>query len=89
MYIEYRIAVITISTYNIQLFYLENIVKLLALALTKLANLVTNLAKQSMANLIINLTKPSLDHDKTWASSRHYNQTDHPTPPLNFSKLET
>ena len=57
------------------------IVKLLALALTKLANLVTNLAKQSMANLIINLTKPSLDHDKTWARSRHYNQTDHPTPP--------
>ena len=81
MYIEYRIAVITISMYNIHLFNLENIVKLLALALTKLANLVTNFAKQSMANLIINLTKPSLDHDKTWASSRHYNQTDPPTPP--------
>ena len=39
-----------------------------------------------------NLTKPSLDPGKTWARSRHYNQTGHPTtpppPPLNFSKLE-
>ena len=47
MYIEYRIAVITISMYNIHLFNLENIVKLLALALTNLV--------LSLANLVLDL----------------------------------
>ena len=43
-------------------YYISNIVKLLALALT---NLVLDLAKT-------NLTKPGLDLDKTWAKTRHY-----------------
>ena len=43
---------------------LVNIVKLLALALTNLVNLVTNMAKPS---LVTNLTKPSLDLYKIWA----------------------
>ena len=48
---------------------------------------------KDLANLITNLTKPSLEPEKTWARSRHYNQTGHPTPPppppVNFSKVDT
>ena len=46
---------------------MHNIVRLLALALTNLANLVSKWPNRAKANLVTNLTKPSLDLDKIWA----------------------
>ena len=65
---------------------LVNIVKLLALALTNLVNLVTNMAKPS---LVTNLTKPSLDLYKIWARLDTIIKQATTPPPVNFSKLET
>ena len=45
---------------------------------------------KALANLVTNLTKPSLDPDKIWARSRHYNQTGHhPTTTSKLFKLES